>query len=207
LNLSFPDLHNKSERLPGNSPGPAFALSFAQVKNIRYNEPKDLSSKTHKKKGDKSMKLYIKQRVFSWNEKFAIWDEQENQRWFAQGEYFSWGHKLHITDPQGREVAFIRQKLLALLPQYVIEIGGNSYKLTKEISLLTPRYCLGNANWAISGNFNAHEYAATKGNEQMMSIRKHWFTFGDSYELTITRLEDELLGLCTALAIDCVNAS
>lgn len=44
------------------------------------------------------MKLYIKQKVFSWSDKFAVKDESERDRWFAQGEVFSLGRKLHVCD-------------------------------------------------------------------------------------------------------------
>jgi uncharacterized protein YxjI len=152
------------------------------------------------------MKLYIKQAVFSWRDKFAVWDEQEHERWFAQGEIFTWGRKLHIYDPQENEVAFIRQKVMSLLPRYFIELGGNTYTLVKAFTLLKPRFRLENTNWTIGGNFLAHEYEAVDGAERVMSLSKHWFTWGDSYELDIPNPENELLGLCVALAIDCINA-
>ena len=152
------------------------------------------------------MKLYIKQKVFSWRDKFAVWDEQEQERWFAQGELFSWGRKLHICDTGGREAAFIRQKLMSFLPRYFIEIGGNVYTLVKEFTLFRPRYRLEGMPWTMSGEFLAHEYEVTDGAECVMRMSKHWFTWGDSYELDIPRPENELLALCVALAVDCMNA-
>ena len=152
------------------------------------------------------MKLYIKQKVFSWRDKFSVLDEQEGQRWFVQGEIFSWGRKLRVYDPQGRESASIKQKLLSFLPHYFIEIGGVTYTLVKEFTLLKPRFRLENSNWVVSGNFLAHEYEVTDGAERIMSLLKHWFTWGDSYELDIPYAENELLALCVALTIDCMNA-
>jgi uncharacterized protein YxjI len=152
------------------------------------------------------MKLYIKQKVFSWRDKFAICDEAAYERWFARGELFSWGRKLHVYDAWSNEVAFIRQKLLSLLPKYFIEIGGNSYTLVKELTLIKPRFRLEDTNWEAAGDFLAHEYEVTDGSAQIMSLSKRWFTWGDSYELDIPGPENELLALCVALAIDCVNA-
>lgn len=152
------------------------------------------------------MRLYIKQKVFSWRDRFAVWDEQEQERWFAQGELFSWGRKLHICDAGGSEAAFIRQKLMSFLPRYFIEIGGNVYTLAKEFTFFRPRYRLEGSPWTMSGNFLAHEYEVTDGTEYVMRMSKHWFTWGDSYELDIPHPEDELLALCVALAVDCMNA-
>jgi uncharacterized protein YxjI len=52
----------------------------------------------------------------------------------------------------------------------------------------------------------AHEYAVTSSCGDVMRISKAWFTWGDFYELEITEPQNELLCLCVALAIDCINA-
>jgi uncharacterized protein YxjI len=152
------------------------------------------------------MKLYIKQKVFSWRDKFAVKDEEERDRWFAQGEIFTLGRKLHVYDANGAEVAFIRQKLLSFLPRYYIEIGGDMYEFVQELTLLRPKYTIRNLDWVIDGNFWAHEYAVTGSSGDVMQISKVWLTWGDFYELEITEPQNELLCLCVALAIDCINA-
>ena len=52
------------------------------------------------------MKLYMKQKVFSWRDRFYIKDEYEEDRYYVEGELFSWGKKLHVYDMTGAEVAF-----------------------------------------------------------------------------------------------------
>ena len=37
------------------------------------------------------MKLYIKQKVFSWADRFTVKDSSGNDRYFVEGELFSWG--------------------------------------------------------------------------------------------------------------------
>ena len=59
------------------------------------------------------MKLYIKQKVFSWGAKFNITDENGEERYRVEGEVFTLGKKLHVYDMSGEEVAFIQQKLLS----------------------------------------------------------------------------------------------
>lgn len=152
------------------------------------------------------MKLYIKQKVFSWRDRFAVKDETERDRWFAQGEVFTIGRKLHVYDANGAEAAFIRQKLLSFLPRYYIEIDGKVYEFVKEFTLLRPKYTIRNLDWVIDGNFTAHEYAVTDSRGDVMRISKAWLTWGDFYELKIAHPQNELLCLCAALAIDCINA-
>ena len=51
------------------------------------------------------MKLYIKQKVFSWGDKFRIYDE--NDKYYVESEVFTFGKKLHLYSQSGSELAFI----------------------------------------------------------------------------------------------------
>lgn len=62
------------------------------------------------------MKLYIKQKVFTWGDKFTVKDINGNDRYYVEGEVFSWGKKLHVYDMNGNEAAFIQQRCLAFCP-------------------------------------------------------------------------------------------
>jgi len=152
------------------------------------------------------MKLYIKQKVFSWRDRFTVKDESQRDRWFAQGEIFTLGRKLHVYDASGREVAFIRQKLLSFLPRYYIELGGMQYEFVKELTLLRPKYTIRNLDWTIGGNFLEHNYSVADSRGDVMRITKAWLSWGDFYELDIYDEQNELLCLCVALAIDCITA-
>ncbi|MCL1830004.1 MAG: LURP-one-related family protein [Oscillospiraceae bacterium] len=151
------------------------------------------------------MKLYIKQKVFSWRDRFAVKDEYQNDRWFAKGEMFSLGRKLHVYDANEVEVAFIRRKLFSFLPRYFIELGGQQYEFVKEFKI-RPQFTIRNLDWVIDGNFLAHQYTVNNSMGNIMSIQKAWFSWGDSYELNIVYPQYELLCLCVVLAIDCIMA-
>jgi len=152
------------------------------------------------------MKLYIKQKVFSWRDRFSVWDESQYDRWYAQGEIFTLGRKLHVYGANGVEVAFIRQKILSFLPRYFIEINGIEYEFVRELSFLRPKYSIRNLDWKVDGNFWEHNYAVTDTHGDVMRISKAWLSWGDFYELDIIDDRNELLCLCVALAIDCITA-
>jgi len=152
------------------------------------------------------MKLYIKQKVFSWRERFAIKDAWQQDRWFAQGEIFTVGRQLHVFDHTGKEVAYIRQKVISFLPRYFIELDGKEYEIVKELTLFRPRYTIRNHDWTIEGNFIAHEYKIRDRHGDVMTISKALISWGDFYEVNIFNDHDELLCLCTTLAIDCMMA-
>ncbi|MCL1951489.1 MAG: LURP-one-related family protein [Oscillospiraceae bacterium] len=157
------------------------------------------------------MQLYIKQKVFSWRDRFAVKDAAGNDRWYAQGELFSWGRKLHVYDARGNEAAFLRQKLWSFLEQkYFIELAGRPadppIALVKEFRFVKRRYHLEGLPWRMDGDFWAHEYSLYEGDRELMHISKEWFVWGDSYRLDIADPRQELLCLCVALAVDCMNA-
>ena len=154
------------------------------------------------------MKLYLKQRVFTWRDRFIVKDENENDRYAIEGEMFTWGKKLHVWDIQGREVAFIRQKVFSWMPRYVLEIDGRVVcEIVREFTILKQSYRLEGLAWRLEGDFFAHEYSMHDNNQSIMRMSKKWFTWGDSYELDIANPNDELLCLCVALAVDCAMAS
>jgi uncharacterized protein YxjI len=152
------------------------------------------------------MKLFIRQKVFSWRDKFSVMDGARNERWFAKGELLSIGRKLHVYDANGNEAAFIRQKVLSLLHRYYIEIGGRDYEFVKELTLMRPKYTIRNLGWKVAGNFWEHDYAVSGTHGDVMRISKAWLSWGDFYELDIFDEQNELLCLCVALAIDCITA-
>ena len=154
------------------------------------------------------MKLYIKQKVFSWADKFTVRDESGNDRYYVEGELFSWGKKLHVNDIKGNEVAFIQQKVFSFLPKYFVFVGGEQIaEIVKEFTFLRPKYRIEGLDWDINGSFWAHDYEITRSGNPIVTIRKEWMTWGDSYELDIADPRDEIVALAVVLTIDCVIAA
>ncbi|MBR0599968.1 LURP-one-related/scramblase family protein [Sinanaerobacter chloroacetimidivorans] len=151
------------------------------------------------------MKLYIKQKVFSWADKFFIKDEFGNDKYYVEGEIFSWGHKLHLYDEKKEEVAFIKQKVMSWLPKFEVYIDDAlAVEVVKEFTFFKPRYSLRGTDWSVEGDFWDHNYMITNQYGQIASITKAWFSWGDSYELEIAEGVNEILAVATVMAIDCV---
>lgn len=153
------------------------------------------------------MKLYIKQKVLCWGDKFTVKDETGQDRYYVEGEIFTFGKKLHIYDVLNREVAFIQQKMFSFLPKYYVFVGDNQVaEIIKKFSF-TPNYVINGPNWEVAGNFIAHDYEITENGYVIASIHKQWLTWGDCYELDIPSTANEVLALSVVLAIDCVMAT
>ena len=154
------------------------------------------------------MKLYIKEKVFSWGDKFTVKDEHGRDKYVVEGEVFTWGKKLHVYDMAGREVAFIKQEVWSWLPRYYVFCDDRQVaEIKKEFTFFFPKYSIEGLGWEIDGSFMAHEYQITQSGRQIVSISKEWMTWGDSYELNIANPTDEIVELAVVLTIDTVTES
>ena len=152
------------------------------------------------------MNLYIQQKVFSWKDRFAVCDANQNPVYYVEGEFFSFGKKLHIYDTSGREVCFISQELFRFLPTYQIHIAGRpDVAITKKFTFFVQRYILDGVDWEIEGDFWAHEYQMNAPYGPIAALSKEWFTWGDTYQLTVYQPENAILALAVVLAIDAAN--
>ncbi len=154
------------------------------------------------------MKLYIRQKVFSWKDKFKVYDGGGEEKYNIEGEIFSLGKKLRVYDRQGKEAAFIAQKVFSFLPRYFVYIDGNEVaEIVKQFTFFRPKYSIEGLGWEIEGDFFAHDYVITKNSRSIVTIKKQWMTWGDCYELDIESDSDEIIALAVVLAIDCVMAA
>jgi uncharacterized protein YxjI len=66
------------------------------------------------------MRYVMKQKIFCLGDDFIIKDELGADRFFVDGKVLTIRNKLSFADMQGRELAFIQQKLLSWGPKYEI---------------------------------------------------------------------------------------
>ena len=151
------------------------------------------------------MRLYMKEKVFSWNERFTVKDENGWDKYYVEGEFFSLGKKLHLLNVHGEEVAFIQQRLFTLMPRFSVTVAGREIaEIRKEFTFFFQRYVIDGLGWEIDGDVWAHDYVIRKNGRTIVRITKEWFTWGDSYVLDILDPADELVALAVVLTVDCV---
>ena len=154
------------------------------------------------------MKLLFRQRMFSWFDSYDIYDENENTIYVVKGQ-LSWGHCLRIFDACDREVGTVRERVLTLLPKFEI-YEGDSYVgcISKEFSLLKPRYDIDFNGWYVEGSFLEWDYTITDANgEEIASISKELFHMTDTYVLDIPNPVNSLHVLMFVLAMDAEKCS
>lgn len=154
------------------------------------------------------MEYYIKQKVFSWSDRFTVKDVNGRDVYMVEGEFFSWGKKLHILDMSGSEVLYIEQRIWKWLPTYTLFIENEEVAtIRKELSFFRPRYTIDRHPWEVTGSFWEHDYQIVENGRTVADISKEWLTWGDTYALNIHDESNALLALGVVIVIDCVMAS
>jgi uncharacterized protein YxjI len=149
------------------------------------------------------VKLYMKQQPFSWRDRFFIRDESDRDLLSAEGEFISLGAKLHVYDGSNRAIALIQQQLLSWRPRYRVEINGHETgSVVRRFALIGSRYDFDGPGWVAEGSFGSHAFTLYDRERVVMTVRKAWFSWGDSYELDIPVREEILPAVCVLLAID-----
>lgn len=119
------------------------------------------------------MKYYMKQKVFSFKDRFYIMDEEGNQKFYVEGEFPALTKKLHVYDFSGNEVAFIRKRLWTFLPKFEVYAFGEAVaEIVKEFTFLKPRYYVKGLGWEVRGSFWAHDYEIYFNEAPIVRIHK-----------------------------------
>lgn len=152
------------------------------------------------------MKIYIKQKVFSFLDSFTVKNEQ-NEDIYKVGGRFALGKQLDIFDSNGQSVAFIRQRLMNFLPRFDVSIGGDYIcSVQREFTFFNQSYRIEGLDWHLDGDIFAHHYQMVSKNGTVMQMRRAIISWGDSYELDIPNEADVLLCLAVAIAVDaCID--
>lgn len=154
------------------------------------------------------MNLYLKQKVFSWGDKFTVYDGNGEPVFYVKGEVFSFGKKLHLYDVSGEELRFIYQKLFSFRPKYYINKNGiDIAEVVKQITFFHQSYYVSGFNWNVEGDFFAHSYEILSPTGRVARISKHWFTWGDTYEISTENGYDDIDVLAVVLVIDACLAA
>ena len=154
------------------------------------------------------MDFYIKQKLFSWGDKFSVYDQNGEEVFFVAGKPISFGKKLWIYDKAGRELAYIEQKVLSFLPRFrIFKSGAQVAEVVKDFTFFHQRYTVSGVDIEVIGDFFAHNYSLMSGTEYVASVSKEWFTLGDAFRVSVS-YDDPVLILAIVLIIDaCVDAA
>ena len=154
------------------------------------------------------MRLYFKQRFFSWFDSYDIYDEAGNVVYTVEGK-LSWGHCLHILNSVGEHIGTVRERVLTLLPKFEMYVG-DSYVgcIQKEFTFFTPRFDIDFNGWQVEGSFMEWDYTVTEPcGAPVARISKELFNWTDTYVIDVADPRNALGVLMLVLAIDAEKCS
>lgn len=153
------------------------------------------------------MKLMIKQRLLSWTDSYDIYDENMNKKYTAKADFLAIGHTIRFFDNYGNEVGYIKEKLLRLLSEFEVYIGGRLYgSVKRKFTLFHPEYVISYYGWNVSGNIFEWDYDVKASDGRIIAqIEKKIFNLTDTYVITINDPSDEIPLLLLVAAIDASN--
>ncbi|MBI1764059.1 MAG: LURP-one-related family protein [Acidobacteria bacterium] len=156
------------------------------------------------------MRYLMKQKLFSFGADFYIKDEKGNNAFYVDGKAVSLGDRFSLQDCTGKELASIKQKLLALTPSYEIQRDGELYAVVKKdfFNFFICGYTVDvpgpNAedDLRAEGSLFEHEYEFKRSERVVATVTKRWFSWTDSYGVEIAPGEDDVLILASTVVID-----
>ncbi len=154
------------------------------------------------------MKLLIKQRYFSWTDRYDVYDDKKNKKYQVKGDMISIGHRLHVYDSNGKEVGLVREQIVKLLPCFNIYIDGEKVgAVQKKISVLHQKYEVDYKKWDVDGDMIGWNYTVKNGRKRIAKISKEFLHWGDTYCINVEDEKDALVVLLLVIAIDAANCS
>lgn len=151
--------------------------------------------------------LYMKQKVFSLSGKFTVKDPAEDDIYYIEGSFMKVPKTFSIMNAHRQEVALITKKTFSFVPKFFVEMDGNEVAtIKKEYTFFKSRYTIDAAGIDVQGNWWDMDFEVLKQGEVIGSVRKEWFTWGDSYKIEILDETMETLMIALVVAIDCAKA-
>ncbi|APH14569.1 tubby C 2 family protein [Clostridium sporogenes] len=151
------------------------------------------------------MKFIIKQKLFSITDKYIIENEHGEKLYKAQKILMSMFKKIKIYDIEDRELVYIKEKFIKILPTYLIYMGGNQVaNMKKDISILKPRFTVESiiGDYEVKGDILDINFTIEKAGETVARVKKHFPAIRDSYEVDIKEGASQSLILAMVIIID-----
>ena len=153
------------------------------------------------------MRLYFKQRFFSWFDSYDIYAEDGAVAYTVEGK-LAWGHCLHILDAAGRHIATVKERVLTFRPKFEMYVGDNYIGcIEKEFTFFKPRFTIDCRGWTVEGSFLEWDYTIRSGGRTVATVSKELFHWTDTYVIDVADPADALGALMLVLAIDAEKCS
>ena len=147
---------------------------------------------------------FMDQKILSINPKFDIYTEQHEPVYHVDGNLTRLGFK--VKNSAGAEVAEIKKKLIAILPEYtLLQNGSEIGKLKKKFKLTSPELVgtLHGQEFKLQGDLMGFNFDVMLGGKCIGRIDTAQTIWADCYRIQI--LDENYKDLMIAIAVICDN--
>jgi uncharacterized protein YxjI len=153
------------------------------------------------------MRYVVREKFFHLGEDSTITNEAGQPVYQVDGKVFTLHHTMVMRDMAGREVATIRQRMIALRPTWEITRGGEELAEVRKklLTFLGDRFTVdipGPEDLEVRGNIFEHEYSITRGGQAVATVSKRWISLTATYGVDIASGQDDALILACVLILD-----
>lgn len=151
--------------------------------------------------------LYIKQKVFSLKDRYAVTDAMQTPKYAVTGSLFKIPKEFVISDMAGQEVGKVTKRMFQFLPKFTVSLGGRDVAtITKRLSFFRPKYDIDAFGLTIQGNFWDMNFSVWRNGQQVAQVDQQWLSWGDTYAIDVADESLELLIVSLTVAIDYVKS-
>ncbi len=134
--------------------------------------------------------FYLKQKVFSFTDKYKVYDEKQNVVYHCEGRLLSFSHRMDLFETATNKPLFtIKRQVFSFLPVYHLSTpdGREVATVRKRFTLLKQKLDIDSSfgQYTIEGDFFAHDFTIASETANVVEFRKKWLSWGDSYEIVV----------------------
>ncbi|MCK8058151.1 MULTISPECIES: LURP-one-related/scramblase family protein [unclassified Fusibacter] len=153
-------------------------------------------------------KLFIKQKVFKITDHYPITDENQETIYQVDQDFKLIGNTVRVSDKYGSELFVVSKEVFTLLPRFVVRFAnGNEVVLKSRFTLFNKEIDIDpdGLKLFLKGDFFDHNFSLYENNTQIGSITEEYFTWGDTFVLTINDESKQDLIVAIMIAVDCIK--
>lgn len=148
-------------------------------------------------------KLFIKQAVFKITDHYDIYDENDEVVYHVDQDFRLIGNTVHVFDTNDREIFVIDREIFTLFPKFIIHFYDEreNISIQSKFSLFHRQMEIDPEHMGLSlqGDFWDHQFSIFQEDTLIAEIKKIFFTFGDTFEITV--YDEDKQDLCVAIMI------
>lgn len=134
--------------------------------------------------------FYMKQKVFSFRDRYKVFDQDQNVIYHCEGKLFSLSRKMKFIETSTDTLLFnFRRKILSFLAKYYLTDPDDKEVavVKRQFSILKPKVEIESSlgNITLEGDYFAHNFTLFEDGTELANVQKKWISWGDSYVITI----------------------